>query len=195
MAGRWSLAISKIKDVRLALVINTIVFIGLSLLGGGQAWGAVSQTASTEVTMNIAAAIEVVSWPDAAVLLTGAAVPGQAVVSNALRFTGRCNSTWGIHGKSDDASGTVREFNVATSQYVADGKTSQRGLEWGPAAAGPWVTLSSTSALFTTNQPATTEAGATASLYLRYLPGFNDTPLGADRAYRIVLTYTAAVGY
>lgn len=171
-----------------------LIIIGY-LFAGGSALATTTQTAITAVTMNVAEAIEVVSWPDAAVLLTNAAVPGQPVISSALHFTVRCNSTWGIQIKSDEAAGKLREYDTTKNEYVADGRLSQRGLEWSGATSGPWTRVSSTLSSIVTNQPATEESGSTVSLYLRYNPGFNDIPLGADRTYHITLTYTASVGY
>lgn len=157
--------------------------------------GAQSHTSTTNVTLNIAEAIEVVSWPDADVLLGSSAVPGEESVSVALRFTVKCNAGWGVQVKSDETAGKLREYDTTGKQYVADGQTSQQALEWGPSPTGPWTSVSSTASGIATNRPATGEVGTTITYYLRYAPGFNDTPLGADRMYRIELTYTAAVGY
>ncbi|HHW09067.1 MAG TPA: hypothetical protein GXX29_03730 [Firmicutes bacterium] len=173
--------------------VTSCVAIFFFCIQGVQA--ASSQSNSTEVSLNIAEAIEVVSWPEATMLLTSNAVPGQEVVSEALRFTVRCNSQWGIQVQSDETNGKLREYNTTTGQYVTDGRESQRGVEWGITQNGPWTPLSSTPTIMITNQAATGEIGSTISFYLRYLPGFNDVRLGADRIYRLVLTYTAAVGY
>lgn len=183
---------SNTQRIRYTLLVLALI---ATVFAGGSVLAATTQTAATAVTVNIAEAIEVVSWPDTAILLTNAAVPGQPVISGALRFTVRCNSTWGIQVKSDEAAGSFREFDVSTNQYVADGRLSQSALEWSNTTSGPWTPVSSMNTSFIANQPATSEVGTTVSFYLRYIPGFNDIPLAADRIYHITLTYTAAVGY
>ncbi len=183
---------SNTQRIRYTLLVLALI---ATVFAGGSVLAATTQTAATAVTVNIAEAIEVVSWPDTAILLTNAAVPGQPVISGALHFTVRCNSTWGIQVKSDEAVGSFREFDVSTNQYVADGRLSQSALEWSVDSSGPWALVSGTNASVYSGLPLTGPVGTTVSFYLRYIPGFNDIPLAADRIYHITLTYTAAVGY
>lgn len=175
------------------LLLMVCVPFGLCLTDAALASG--TQSSTSAILLNVQEAIEVVNWPDASITLSSVAMPGQPVVSGALRFTVKCNASWGIQVKSDEAAGKMREFNVGTATYVTDGRTSQKSLEWGTSAAGPWTALSGTHMNIVTSMLPTGETGSDVSMYLRYTPGFNDVPLTGDRIYRSVLTYTAAVGY
>lgn len=176
-------------------IMGLLVVWAMVLAGTLGATAASSQTSMTEVMLNIAEAIEVVSWPEASLTLSSVATPGEPVVSGALRFTVKCNSTWGIQVQSDESTGKLREFNVGTASYVTEGKISQKAVEWGLTTSGPWTGVSSSLTSIVTNKPATGDVGTAVTFYLRYVPGFNDVPLTGDGIYRIVLTYTAAVGY
>ncbi len=167
-----------------------------SLLAGDPALAATSQTATSSVSVNIAPAIEVVSWPPSAFTLSSAATPGTPVVSQPLNFTVKSNASWGIQVQSDSSDGRLREFDTGLGAYVMNGKTTNNSLQWGLTDSGPWTNLSSSPVPLFTAQSATGEAGASVAFLVRFTPTFSDQPLTTTgHEYRIQLTYTAAVGY
>ena len=88
----------------------------------------------------------------------------------------------------------MREFDPGIGAYVLDGRRTS-SMEWSTDPAGPWTQISSTPTTMFTNQPPTGEDGTTVGFVLRVTPSFDDEPLPAGREYRIVLTYTAGVGF
>jgi hypothetical protein len=150
---------------------------------------------TSQVTFNIGKAIEVVSWPIFSVSLDSEGAPGQASVSDVLSFTVKSNATWSLQIQSDSEGGKLREYSISESAYVESGKVSQNALEWGLTPDGNWYPISDESGTVYSSQPATGDTGATVSMYVRYVPGFNDVPLDSGFVYRSVLTYTATVGY
>ncbi len=88
----------------------------------------------------------------------------------------------------------MREFDSGLGNYVAGGQSSGP-IEWATNVNGPWTPISSTPTTMFTNQPPTGEDGTTVGFVLRVTPSFDDEPLPAGREYRIVLTYTAGVGF
>lgn len=154
-----------------------------------------SQSNTTNVSANVEEAIEVVEWPTASFTISSAAVPGQAVVSGALGFTVRANTSWGIQIRSDDADGKLREFNTGTAEFVTGGRTMKRALEWGLSSGGPWNLVRGAATTMVSEQPATGESGAAVAFFVRLQPSFDDIRLGPGREYRITLIYTVGVGY
>ncbi|NLN17738.1 MAG: hypothetical protein GX162_00480 [Firmicutes bacterium] len=186
-------------QARLGKRLKAVIVIGLAVFfvvgGCGAVQAATTQTNSTSLTLNIGEAIEVVSWPEASINLSGSAVPGEAVISGPLRFTVKCNTEWDIEVRSDEPTGKLRQFDPASGSYVNDGRTSQRALEWSLSMDDPWSPLTGTGSNIVTRQPATGEDGRQVEFFLRYRPGFDDIRLTDGHVYRIVLTYTATVGY
>jgi hypothetical protein len=177
----------------MAVAIGLILFFVAGGCGAVQA--ATTQSNSTSLTLNIGEAIEVVSWPDSTINLSSSAVPGEAVISDPLRFTVKCNTEWDIEVRSDEPAGKLRQFDPGTGSYLQDGHASQNSLEWADSPDGEWTTLQGTGTNIVTHQPPTGESGKSVTFFLRYTPGFNDVRLTEGHVYRIVLTYTATVGY
>jgi hypothetical protein len=178
--------------------VVALVFLALcsTMLGvHGVVQAGTTDVGTSEVMFSIGKAIEVVSWPTFSIALDSDGTPGQAAVSDVLSFTVKSNATWSLQIQSDGEDGKLREYNLTESVYVEDGKTSQNSLEWGLTPDGAWYPISDVPGTVFSSQPATGDAGTTVSMYVRYVPGFNDTPLPSGFVYRAVLTYTATVGY
>ena len=161
---------------------------------GNTATAATSEVGSTVVTFSVAPAIEVTAWPQADLTLASDAVPGTPVISSPLTITVKSNAEWGVRIQSDTATGGLREFDATAQVYITNGL--QIGpVEWATDLAGPWVPLNPTPTPVLSLRPPTGENGETVTLYLRLTPDFDVRPLDAGRVYRMVLTFTAGVGY
>ena len=176
-----------------AVGLGWLAAVGLGVPAQG-AWAATTDVGTTTVSFNIAEAIEVTSWPAAAFTLSETAVPGVPVVSQTLSIVVRSNAAWGLQISSDESLGMLREYDRSLGGYVVGGQMLGP-LEWATNVNGPWTPVSSTPTNMFTNLPPTGEQGATVGFVLRVTPSFDDQPLSAGRVYRIVLTYTAGVGF
>ena len=155
---------------------------------------ATTEVGTTTVSFTIAEVFEVLAWPSSTYSLGEAGTPGVTVVSEELTFTVRSNASWGVEIRSDTGTGELREFDIAIGAYV-DGGRSVGPVEWATSVSGPWHPLSSTPAVMYSMQPPTGAAGRTVGFVLRVTPTFDDEPLPEGREYRMVLTYTAGVGF
>ncbi len=170
------------------------LFLAFFAVGTSVAWAASVETGQTTVTFSIAEAIEVVSWPPAVLSLGNDAIPGVPVVSTILNISVKANAPWGVQVTSDSNDGTLREYDTNAREYVADGRRVGP-LEWATNMGGPWTPVSASPTAIFSNQPPTGEDGVTRGFLLRVTPDFDATALPPGREYRIVLTYTAGVGY
>ena len=172
-----------------------VVLMILLALGLGEAQAGTQETNVTTVAVNIAESIAVVAWPDVYVDLTRNAVPGQEIVSPGLVVTVKANSPWGIEVSTNMPDGRMREFDLGTGVYVADGASLTNPLQWSTSPDGPWQDLSSTPSFIVSSQPPTGNNGKDVQFYLRLLPDYGDKPLAEGRDYRILLLYTAGLNY
>ena|GEM_PF-2149693 len=169
------------------------LFLAFFAVGTSVARAASVETGQTTVTFSIAEAIEVVSWPPAVLSLGNDAIPGVPVVSDSLTITVKSNTEWGLQVAPDSPTGHLREFDTQIGAY--DDLGARVGpLEWAVSLEGPWNELGSRTTMFS-RQPPTGEEGTTLTFFLRVTPDFDATALPPGREYRIVLTYTAGVGY
>lgn len=176
-------------DVALVSALVAMILVGIT----PGALAATQQTGMTEVMFNIAPALEVIAWPDPAVTLDEAA-PGIAS-SRLMRITVRSNALWGVQVASDSASGTMREYDVNNGQYIPGG-FEVGPVEFAESSEGPWMPVSNTPAVLFSDQWPTGEAGRSLDFWIRVIPDFSAPAQIVDgRTYRIVLTYTAGVGY
>lgn len=151
-------------------------------------------SSTTEVTFRIAPALEVVSWPSSSFVLADDGTPGIASVSNPLTITLKANTNWRLQIASDTTGGMLREYDPQLGSYVFGG-IEIGPVEWAADVGGPWTPLGNVPAAVFLDEPATGEDGVTRSFYLRVTPDFDARPLPNGRVYRLVLTYTAGVGY
>ena len=189
--GRFWL-IARRRSVGVAVRLLAMAF-GFAM-SAGVVHAAKTDIGTTTVKFNIAEAIEVVSWPAPEFTLSTTAVPGVPVVSGWLYVSVKSNASWGLQISSDDEEGRLREYDPGMGAYVMLGRRTSP-LEWAADLSGPWSHVSSTPTTMFTNQPPTGEDGATVGFLLRVVPSFDDEPLPPGREYRIVLTYTAGVGF
>lgn len=173
-------------------LLSAWMALGVTLVGTASA--ASVETGSTVVTFNVAPAIEVTAWPASDLLLATEAVPGVPVVSAPLAMTVKSNAEWGVRIQSDTPGGVLLEFDTMSQAYVLDGLETGP-VEWATEMGGPWTPLSTSAVPILSMQPPTGEDGVTVSFLLRVTPDFDARPLAGTRIYRIVLTYTAGVGY
>lgn len=188
MAG-WERVARRMAGV--AAVVGIVLTVPWGML---PVHAATTDSGTTTVSFNIAEAIEVTAWPAATFSLADAGAPGVSVVSDVMTVSVRSNTSWGLQVHSDTDEGMMREFDSGTSTYVAGG-VSVGPVEWATNANGPWTPLSSVPAAMFADQPTTGEGGANAGFLLRVTPSFDDEPLPEGREYRIVLVYTAGVGF
>lgn len=161
---------------------------------GNTATAATSEVGSTVVTFSVAPAIEVTAWPQADLTLASDAVPGTPVISSPLTITVKSNAEWGVRIQSDTATGGLQEYDGMLQSYVTDGFRTP-AVEWATDPTGPWAPLGPSATPIATMRPPTGEDGLTLTLYLRVTPDFDVQPLRTGRQYRMVLTFTAGVGY
>lgn len=177
------------RGVVLACALVALGLVGLT----PAALAATSQSGTTEVMFNIAPALEVVMWPGANLTLIDTP-PGVASVSSQMRIAVKSNTSWGVQITSDSANGKMREYDMSTGKYVVDG--SETGpVEFATDPQGPWTPISSSPTKIFSGQPPTGETGAALGFWIRVTPNFDALELAYGRTYRIVLTYTAGVGY
>ncbi len=181
-ANRWAVGVAVLVGVTMAVLMGTPL-----------AWAATTDSGTTTVSFNIAEAIEVTSWPAATFSLADGAAPGVAVVSGELSIRVRSNSEWGIQ-VSAESDGLLREYDHTLASYVADGHTVGP-VEWATSADGLWTPITSVPTPIFADQPPTGEAGASVGFLLRVTPTYDHQPLPEGREYRIVLVYTAGVGF
>ncbi len=181
-ANRWAVRVAALVGVTMAV-----------LMGTPSAWAATTDSGTTTVSFNIAEAIEVTSWPAATFSLADGAAPGVAVVSEGLSITVRSNSLWGIQISSDSGDGYLREYSDVEG-FIPDGHTVGP-VEWATSADGLWTPITSVPTPIFADQPPTGEAGASVGFLLRVTPTYDHQPLPEGREYRIVLVYTAGVGF
>ena len=155
---------------------------------------ATTEVGTTTVSFTIAEVFEVLAWPSSTYSLGEASTPGVTVVSDALTFLVRSNTNWSLEISSDSDDGQLREYDIESASYVLGGR-SVGPVEWATSVSGPWHPLSSTPAVMYSMQPPTGAAGRTVGFVLRVTPTFDDEPLPEGREYRMVLTYTAGVGF
>lgn len=185
---------SRVQETRSWAALSVVVLILLALYGT-PSLAATSSSNSTVVSANVVEAIAVTQWPGSSVVLTGSAIPDTPVLSDSLSFVVKSNTLWGIQVSADEPSGKLREYDVASAVYVMNGRIVKTPIQWALTSGGPWTNLSATPTAIYTGQAKTGELGATVSFVLRLLAGFNDEKLPLGRDYRMVLTYTVAVGY
>ena len=160
---------------------------------GGTGLAQANQTSTTTVSFTLAEVIEVLSWPSAALSITGA--PDEAVISGPLSFRVRANAPWALFIRSDSEDGRMREYDAGAGQYVSSGRVLSRRLEWGFAPSGPWSPVAGADVPLVEGIPPTGAQGTVIEFYLRQTTTFDDVSLPAGREYRIVLTYTAGLVY
>lgn len=175
-------------DVALVSALVAMILVGIT----PGALAATQQTGMTEVMFNIAPALEVIAWPDPAVTLDEAP-PGAETMSH-LSIVVKSNSSWGVQISSDSDDGMMREYDLSLGNYVLGGYRTGP-VEFAEGREGPWFQVSRTPAALFTGQSPTGEAGRSLDFWIRVIPDFNATELADGRTYRIVLTYTAGVGY
>lgn len=170
---------------------------GIAMLGclviNGTAAAQRVHTATSSVSFTLMEVIEVLSWPSATVAMTGA--PDEPAVSGPLVFRVRANAPWGIYLRSDLPEGRMQEYDASVGEYVQSGRVLSQGLEWALSPGGPWTRVVPADAPLVSGMPPTGAEGTTVEFFLRQAATFQDLALPAGREYRIVLTYTAGLGY
>lgn len=149
---------------------------------------------STNVSLNVAEAIEV-TWPEQEIVLDSAAIPQVAIIYGPLTITVHCNTIWGVRIASDNLSGKMQQFSTQTGSYIDGGFLLANPVEWGTTFSGPWIDLTSSPVAAYSTMPSTGDSGSSVDLYLRVIPSYDDKVLSAGEDYRIVVNYTAGVGY
>ncbi|MBO8142096.1 MAG: hypothetical protein H0Z37_07970 [Firmicutes bacterium] len=173
-----------------AAVLAAVCCVGL-LLAGAEPSSAASNM--TVVSVTVMEVIEVLSWPQLHLNLE--AVPEQPAVIGPLAFEVRANGPWGIFFVGDSPEGRIREFDIASGTYVQGGRALSRALEWSLSPSGPWMTVPEDGAALVSGRPPTGAGSEAVEFYLRLWPTYDDVPLPEGREYRLVLTYTAGIGY
>lgn len=185
---------TRIRWAILLMAVAIASYIALALVAFAPRVDAAVESGSTTVSFNIAEAIEVTAWPSATFTLAEASIPGVAVVSDVMSVTVRANAPWGLQVSSDTDGGMLREWDAGTASYVAGGAMSGPVM-WATNVNGPWTPVAPIPSTMFTGMPPTGVAGQSVGFVLRVTPTFDDQPLPAGREYRIVLMYTAGVGF
>ena len=112
----------------------------------------------------------------------------------------KSNKSWGLKISSDLSDGKMKEWN-SLDLYLLGGKTLTNPLNWrltslaGAAQSSTYAAISSTEALVTGGQPATSDTGTNVGVKYKQVVSFSDPPLGATNDYRIQAKYDASQGF
>lgn len=164
---------------------------GLLVMNGVAGAQAASHT--TTVSFTLLEAIEVLAWPSAGVPMV--AGPDEEAISGPFVFLVRANAPWGIRVRTDADDGRMREYDPNAAAYVPQGHVLSRSVEWSTTPNGPWYTTTAADVPVVSGRGPTGAQPAAVEFYLRQVTTYDDVTLPTGREYRIVLTYTAGLGY